>query len=211
MKMSYQRIKPLLAAFMFVFVFATPAMAQFAQFTTGRFTTTPITFNLGGGVTGTVSFSGAAGAVAASGLQAPTVSGANLVSNFVLIQPGAVARVDFNYPLSRLDLTWGPGNTTPRTDTFQFYTGQLLPITQNRASSLATDVASASGTGLTIVGFSLSSNSASPIQLGLRTSSIPAPAPLSPVGATLLGNLVAFGMIVLYRKRRAKPALMMAA
>ena len=86
--------------------FSGPGMAQFAQFSR-NIITGPITFSLGGGVIGTVTFSGATAST--SGLQSPTVSGANLVSNFVIIQPGAIATVTFNYPLSHLDLQWGNG------------------------------------------------------------------------------------------------------
>ena len=56
--MSLRRIGPLFAVLGFIvaswLLGASPAAAQYAQFQTGRFTTTPITFDLGGGVIGTV-------------------------------------------------------------------------------------------------------------------------------------------------------------
>ena len=204
--MSLRRIGPLLTVLGFIvaswLLGASPAAAQYAQFQTGRFTTTPITFDLGGGVIGTVSFTGAT--AGSSGLQTPTVSGANLVSNFILIQPGTTAFFSFNYPLSHLDLNWGPGNTVTRTDNFIFNTAQASNIPLPLTSNLANRSGAFSGTGLDIVSFSLSSTSASPIKLGVLTSTAPVPAPMSPVGATLLGNVVAIGMIMLYRRRKSR-------
>ncbi len=199
--MSYQRIKPLFAALFFLIALCGPVSAQFAQFSTSAISTTPITFSLGGGVVGTVTFSGAAG----SGLQTPTVSGTNLVSNFILIQPGSIASVSFNYPLAHLDLQWGPGNTISRTDNFIFNTAQQSNIALPLTSTLATRSGAFSGPGLDIVSFSLSSTSASPLRLGVLTSTAAVPAPLSPMGATLLGNVVALGVLVLYRKRQQRP------
>ena len=179
---------------------SSPVRAQYAQFQTGRFTTTPITFDLGGGVIGTVTFTGAT--AGSSGLQTPTASGSNLVSNFILIQPGTTAFFSFNYPLSHLDLNWGPGNTVTRTDNFIFNTAQTSNIPLPLTSNLANRSGAFSGAGLDIVSFSLSSTSASPIKLGVLTSTAPVVAPMSPVGATLVGNIVAIGMIALYRRRR---------
>ena len=179
---------------------SSPAAAQFDQFSTGIFTTTPITFSLGSGVNGTVTFSGST--AGSSGLSAPTTSGSNYVSNFLLIQPGTVATFTFNYPISNVDLQWGPGNTTPRIDTFTFNTTTYSGFVYNQPSTQATQTQS-SGAGLNIVSFSFSSNSASPIKLGVLSSSTPAaPAPMGPVGATLLGNLVAFGAVAVHRRRR---------
>ena len=203
--MMYKRIGPLLAALFLIFgLMAKPAAAQFAQFSTSALSTTPITFSLGAGVVGTITFTGAT--AASSGLQAPVLSGTTFVSNFILIQSGTIATVTFNYPLSHLDLQWGPGNTVSRTDNFIFNTAQASNLALPLASNLATRSGAFSGPSLDIVSFSLSSTSASPIKLGVLTSTAPVPAPLSPLGTTVLANAIALGCILLYRRRR--PALL---
>lgn len=196
------RSRLLLAALIALICLSAPASAQLYQFKTDLLSTTPITFSLGNGITGTVQFTGST--ASSSGLSAPTVSGANLVSNFLLIQPGTIATVSFTFPLAHLDLQWGPGNTVTRTDNFVFNTAQQTNIALPLASNLATRSAAFSGTGLDIVSFSFSSTSASATRLGVLTSTAPVPAPLDPVGATLLGNVVAIGAIAAYRRRRRR-------
>ena len=198
--MAVTRLKTAIAALAIMIFMASPAAAQLYQFTTSNISTTPITFSLGNGIVGTVAFTGST--AGSSGLSAPTVSGSNLVSNFLLIQPGSIATVSFNFPLAHLDLQWGPGNTVTRTDNFVFNTAQLTNIALPLSSNLATRSGAFSGTGLDIVSFSFSSTSASATRLGVLTSTAPVPAPLDPVGATLLGNLVAIGAIAVYRRRR---------
>ncbi|MBY0610795.1 MAG: hypothetical protein K2P80_01295 [Beijerinckiaceae bacterium] len=198
------RSRLLLAALVAVLCLTAPAAAQLYQFKTDLLSTTPITFSLGNGITGTVKFTGST--AGSSGLSAPTVSGLNLVSNFLLIQPGTIATVSFTFPLAHLDLQWGPGNTVTRTDNFVFNTAQQTNIALPLASNLATRSAAFSGTGLDIVSFSFSSTSASATRLGVLTSTAPVPAPLDPVGATLLGNLVAIGAVAAYRRRRKRAA-----
>ena len=193
-------IRPFLISLLLLFAAAGAASAQYAQFSKSTITASPITFNLGGGVIGTVTFSGATAST--SGLQSPTVSGTNLVSNFVIIQPGAIATVTFNYPLSHLDLQWGTGNTVARTDNFVFNTAQSSNIALPLATNLATRSGSFSGTGLDIVSFRLSSTSASPLTLGVLTTTAAVPAPLDPIGATLFGNVAAIGAVVFFRRRR---------
>ena len=183
--------------------------AQLATFTKSTLTTAPISFNLGNGVSGIVTFSGTVGS---SGLYNATASGTNLVSTFIVVSPGAVATFAFNTPVRRLDVQSGTGVAGARTDRFVVNrTTVVNQVTNVNTSSAA--LANRTFTPATpITSFSFSSSSANPARIGIRNTSTAQPAPLDPVGATLVGNLVAIGAIAVYRRRRRRsvsPAMVM--
>lgn len=198
--MWYRRLQLLLAAFLLTAAFGAPVRAQLANFQSGIISTTPITFDFGNGLSGTVVFSGSTAAL--SGLYNPTVSGAYLTSNFVLIAPGSVATFSLNVPVSNLDLRLGTGAGGSRTDTFVINT-----VTGSQTQTIGASGAALKNQSFTpassVVAFSVSSSSANPLRVSVQGTSTPVPAPLGPVGATLLGNFAAIAALVLYRRRRA--------
>lgn len=184
--------------------FSAAVHAQLTTFTKNTLTAGPITFNLGNGVSGTVTFSGTVGS---SGLYNAVTSGTNQTSTFILVSPGAVATFKFNIPVNRLDVQSGTGVAGARTDRFVINRTTVGNQVTNVNTSSAALANRTFAPATPIVSFSFSSSSTSPARIGLRTTSTAQPAPLDPVGATLLGNAVAIGAIVLYkRRRRTKPA-----
>lgn len=178
-----------------------PAAAQLADFQKGLISTAPISFDFGNGFSGTVVFTGTTAAL--SGLYNPTTNGTTLTSNYVLIAPGSVAQFFFSVPVSNLDLRVGTGSGGGRTDTYGL----------DLASSVQTQAVGASGASIKnqsftnaagIYGFNVSSSSANPLRVSVQGTSTPVPAPLSPVGATLLGNLVAAGALIVFQFRRRR-------
>lgn len=203
--MSFQRIRPLIAVFIVAaatwLLQASPSRAQYVTFTKSTITTAPISFDFGNGFSGTITFSGAT--AGSSGLYNPTTSGTTLSSSFLLVAPGSVATFTFNQPMTRLDLSYGTGLTGARTERFSFNTSTGVRTQNvNNNSTAIRNQNFRFGTSQ-IYGFSVSSTSANPLRFSARGTSVVAVAPLSPLGATLLGNLVAIGAILLYRRRRA--------
>jgi len=202
--MALQRIRPLVTVLFLtiaaVLLRSAPAAAQYATFTQSTITTAPISFDFGNGFAGTITFSGAT--AGSSGLYNPTTSGTTLSSNFLLIAPGSVATFAFTQPINRLDLSYGTGVAGARRETFTFNTSTGVRTQNvNNNSTAIRNQNFRFGTSQ-IYGFSVSSNSSNPLRFTTRGTSTVVVAPLSPLGATLLGNMVAFGALLLYRRRR---------
>lgn len=204
--MLMSKLRLLLTALLFTAAFGAPARAQLATFQQGLIITTPITFDFGNGLSGTITFSGSG--APSSGLYNPTVSGLYLTSNFVLIAPGAIATFALNVPVSNLDLRLGTGSGGARTDTFVLNTVGGIQTQNIGASGASLKNQSFTPTNA-ITSFSISSSSSNPLRVSVQGTSTPVPAPLDPVGATLLGNLVAIGAVAAYRRRRRRLAPIM--
>ncbi|MBY0610797.1 MAG: hypothetical protein K2P80_01305 [Beijerinckiaceae bacterium] len=196
-------VKRMLLTLAMVFAFSAAAHAQLTTFTKSTLTSGPITFNLGNGVSGTVTFSGTVGS---SGLYNAVTSGTNQTSTFILVSPGAVATFSFNSPVRRLDVQSGTGVTGARTDRFVINRTTVVNQVTNVNTSSAALANRTFNPATPITSFSFSSTSANPARIGIRTTSTAQPAPLDPVGATLLGNVVAIGAIAAYRRRRKNRA-----
>lgn len=193
------RLKTLLLGLMFLFCgLVLPAQAQLATFSYNTLTAGPITFNLGNGVSGTVTFTGTVG----SGLYNPTTVGNVQTSTFVVVAPGAIGTLHFNVPVTRLVIQSGTGVAGARTDRFVSNRTTVINQQTNVNTSSATIANRTFAPATPLVSLNFSSTSASPFRLGIRTTSTAQPAPLDPIGATMFGNLVAIGAIMLYRRRR---------
>ena len=231
--MSFKRFGPLLAALLILPVLAgTEARAQLlitatdASLTTkqsdtvnfgtntpgagGLVSTGPIGFNLGSGVSGTITFTGSSGVYNGStGPWAPDVQGGRITSNFLVASPGGIATMTFSTPVANLGFLWGSVGPTGDGNLLTFYNGNTVIGTAKGANVLAAaGVSNNQSTIATLFSFPtasltkvvVSTNNA--FEFTLLQTTQPAPAPLDPVGATLLGNLVALGAVGIYRRRK---------
>ena len=202
--MIKQYVRMLCAAVLILLASLGPAFAQLTTFSYNTLTAGPITFNLGNRVSGTITFTGTVGT---SGLYNPVTAGSVQTSTFVVIAPGAVAVVKFDIPVTRLDIQSGTGVAGARTDKFVSNRTTAINQVTNVATSSAAIANRTFAPATPLTSLLVSSSSASPLRFGIRTTSTAQAAPLDPVGATLLGNIVAAGAIVLYRRRRKPKAI----
>ena len=239
--MSPQRTKPLTAAAL-IFpslilpLLATPASAQLlitatdSSVTTkqsdtvdfgtntpnasGLVSTGPIGFNLGSGVSGTITFTGQSGIYNGSaGPWAPDVQTGRMTSNFIAVIPSGSVTITFSTPVADLGFLWGSVGPAGDGNLLTFYNGSSVIGTAKGANVLAAaGTSNNQSTIATLFSFPTASltkvvlTSSADFEFTLLKTSQPAPAPISPVGATLVGNLVAIGAIAAYRRRRRRSA-----
>ena len=232
--MSSQRVKPLLAALFILpalgqglhaqlLITATDASLTTTQGQTVNFgtntpnasglvSTAPINFSLGSGVSGTITFTGQSGVYNGSaGPWAPDIIGGRLTSNFLAVVPSGIVTMTFSTPVANLGFLWGSVGPAGDGNLLTFYNGNTVIGTakganvlaaagvSNNQSSIATLFSFPTATLTKVV---LTSNA--DFEFTLLQTTQPAPAPLSPIGATVLGNLAAIGAIAAYRQRRRR-------
>lgn len=175
----------------------------------GLVSTAPIYVDLGGGVGTTITFTGNSGIYNGSaGPWAPDVIGGRLTSNFLAANGGTVTMTFVN-PIANFGFLWGSVGPAGDGNTLTFYSGNTIIGTAKGSDVLAAAGVSNNQSSIATL-FSFPTNSLtkvvastnSPFEFTLLSTTQPVPAPLSPVGATMLGNLVALGAVVLYRRRR---------
>ena len=178
----------------------------------GLVSTGPIGFNLGSGVSGTITFTGQSGVYNGStGPWAPDVQTGRMTSNFLVVAPGAIATITFSTPVANLGFLWGSVGGAGDGNKLTFFNGSTQIGTALGANVLAAaGVSNTQATIATMFSFPTASltkvvlTTTNPFEFTLLQTTQPAPAPLDPVGATLLGNVVAFGALTVYRRRRRK-------
>lgn len=176
----------------------------------GLVSTAPINFNLGSGVSGNITFTGNSGVYnGSSGPWAPDVQGGRMTSNFLVASPGGIATMTFSTPVAKLGFLWGSVGPVGDGNLLTFYSGNTVIGTAKGANVLAAaGVTNNQSTIATMFSFSTASltkvvvSTTNTFEFTLLQTTQPAPAPLSPMGATILGNLVAIGSIGLYRRRK---------
>lgn len=178
----------------------------------GLVSTGPIGFNLGSGVSGTVTFTGQSGVYNSRvGPWAPDIRTGSLTTNFLAVVPGGIATITFSTPVANLGFLWGSVGPASDNNLLTFFNGATQIGTARGANVLAAaGVSNNQSTISTLFSFPTASltrvvlTSSAPFEFTLLQTTQPAPAPLSPVGATLLGNLAALGALTFYKKRRRK-------
>ena len=181
----------------------------------GLVSTGPIGFNLGSGVSGTITFTGQSGIYnGSSGPWAPDVQSGRITSNFLVVQPGGIATITFSTPVANLGFLWGSVGGASDGNMLTFYNGATQIGTAKGANVLAAaGVTNQQSSIATLFSFPTSSltkvvlTTTNPFEFTLLQTTQPAPAPLSPVGATLVGNLVAALALITYRRRRRQVAV----
>ena len=176
----------------------------------GLVSTSPIGFNLGSGVSGVITFTGQSGVYnGSSGPWAPDIKTGRMTSNFLVVAPGAIATITFSTPVANLGFLWGSVGGAGDGNKLTFFNGSTQIGTALGANVLAAaGVSNTQSTISTLFSFPTASltkvvlTTTNPFEFTLMQTTQPAPAPLDPVGATLLGNIVAFGAIAAYRRRR---------
>lgn len=180
----------------------------------GLVSTGPIGFNLGSGVSGTITFTGNSGVYnGSSGPWAPDVQGGRMTSNFLVASPGGIATMTFSTPVAKLGFLWGSVGPVGDGNLLTFYNGNTVIGTAKGSDVLAAaGVSNNQSTIATMFSFPTASltkvvvSTNNTFEFTLLQTTQPAPAPLDPVGATLLGNLVALGAVGVYRRRRKSAA-----
>ena len=234
--MSSQRSKPLMAACLVLPFLAHPAGAQLlitatdASLTTtqsntanlgtntpgagGLVSTAPIYVDLGSGVGTTITFTGQSGLYNGStGPWAPDVIGGRITSNFIAAMPGGTVTMTFVNPISSFGFLWGSVGGAGDGNFLTFYNGNTVIGTANGGAVLAAaGVSNTQSSIATLFSFpsqqltKVVATTTNPFEFTLLNSTQAAPAPLSPIGATVMGNLAAFGMIIAYKRRRRRNA-----
>jgi len=177
----------------------------------GLVSTAPIYVDLGGGVGTSITFTGNSGIYNGSaGPWAPDVIGGRLTNNFLAANGGTVTMTFVN-PIANFGFLWGSVGPAGDGNTLTFYSGNTIIGTAKGADVLAAaGVSNNQSTIATLFSFPTQSltkvvaTTNSPFEFTLLKTTQPVPAPLSPIGATALGNLAALGGLAVYRRRRKR-------